>query len=134
MQAVRAARLIERLLDGDDSQVVLTGDLDAMPDSASIRFWCGKQSLDAMSVHYQDAWDVTHAAEPGHTFTPDNPLVSEQWRPRPGRRIDYILIRTGDKGASLSTPANSPSISTIDDVWASDHFGVVADLKNRLAS
>jgi hypothetical protein len=58
-----------------------------------------------MSVYYQDAWSAVHPNEPGHTFTPLNPLRSDAWKPRPGRRIDYILVRCGTHGATLDIAA-----------------------------
>jgi hypothetical protein len=62
-------------LAGRDLPVILAGDFDATPDSSSIRFWSGRQSLDGTSVAYQDAWEAVHPGEAGHTFTPRNPLV-----------------------------------------------------------
>lgn len=129
LQAVAAARVIERVLEKTDMPVVLAGDFDATPDSASIRFWTGRQSLDGMSVYYQDAWEALHPDDPGHTFVPENPLRSAAWKPRPGRRIDYVMVRCGDKGAPLDV-INCERVfdRPIDGVWASDHFGVMADL------
>lgn len=129
LQAVASARIVEEILDGTDRHVVLAGDFDATPDSASIRFWTGRQSLDGMSVYYQDAWEAVHGDEPGHTFTPENALRSDAWRPRPGRRIDYIMVRCGDHGATLDvTSCDLAFDQPTRGVWASDHFGVVADL------
>ena len=129
LQAVASARLVEELLDGTDRHVVVAGDFDATPDSASVRLWTGRQSLDGMSVHYQDAWTAMHPDEPGHTFTPRNPLRSDAWKPRPGRRIDYILVRCGTHGATLDIAACELAFDQpLDGVWASDHFGVFADL------
>jgi endonuclease/exonuclease/phosphatase family metal-dependent hydrolase len=129
-QAVATARIVEDLLGGADRHVVLAGDFDATPDSASIRFWTGRQSLDGMSVYYQDAWEAVHGEEPGHTFTPENRLRSDAWRPRPGRRIDYVMVRCGDHGATLDVAGCERAFDRpVRGVWASDHFGVVADLE-----
>ena len=132
LQAVTAARIIEDLVGGSDQHVILAGDLDASPETASIRFLSGKQSLDGMSVYFQDAWAACHPCEPGHTFTPRNPLVSGVWRPRPGRRIDYVFVRCGTKGALLDITSCELAFSQpVHGSWASDHFGVVADLALR---
>jgi hypothetical protein len=40
--------------------VIVAGDLDADPGSASIRFWTGRQALDGFSVCYRDAWEKVH--------------------------------------------------------------------------
>ena len=58
LQAMAASRLVEVLLDKREvSHVVLAGDFNASPDSASVRFWRGLQSLDHASVCYRDAWE-----------------------------------------------------------------------------
>lgn len=129
-QAVRSARIVEDLLAGADRHVVLAGDFDATPDAASIRFWTGRQSLEGTSVSYQDAWEAIHGDEPGHTFTPANGLRSGRWRPRPGRRIDYVMVRCGDHGSTLDVVGCERVFDrAVDGVWASDHFGVWADLE-----
>jgi endonuclease/exonuclease/phosphatase family metal-dependent hydrolase len=134
LQAVASARLVEELVDGADRHVVVAGDFDATPDAASVRFWTGRQSLDGMSVYYQDAWAAMHPDEPGHTFTPRNPLRSDAWKPRPGRRIDYVLVRCGTHGATLDIAACELAFHHAQDgVWASDHFGVFADLRATYA-
>ncbi|MGK5447406.1 endonuclease/exonuclease/phosphatase family protein [Streptomyces radiopugnans] len=102
MQAVTAARLVESMLDDRSRHVVLVGDLDAAPDCASVRFWCGRQSLDGMSVCYRDAWAAVHPHDPGHTFTPANSLVRQGDMPEEeGRRVDYVMVRCDDYGPTL---------------------------------
>lgn len=129
-QALRSARIVEDLLGGADRHVVLAGDFDATPDAGSIRFWTGRQSLEGTSVYYQDAWEAIHGDEPGHTFTPANGLRSGRWRPRPGRRIDYVMVRCGDHGATLDVVGCELVFDgAVDGVWASDHFGICADLE-----
>jgi endonuclease/exonuclease/phosphatase family metal-dependent hydrolase len=129
-QTVIAARSVEARLDRGFAHVLLGGDLDAEPDAASLRFLAGKQSLEGMSVCYQNAWDACHPGEPGHTFTPDNPLAPRMW---PFRRIDHILIRCGDDDmptleiAACELAFNQP----VGEVWGSDHFGLVADFRPR---
>lgn len=130
-QAVTAARWIERLVaDRPDVPVVVLGDLDAGPEAASIRFWTGKQSLDGTSVYYEDAWEAVRPGDAGHTFSPRNPLVRAGQMPlERGRRIDHVLVRGGAHGPLLDVAdcrlvLDRPTAG----VWASDHFGVLADL------
>ena len=127
LQAVAAARFVEELVGRRRMHVVLAGDFDADPDAASVRFWCGRQSLGGMSVCYRDAWESTQPGDPGHTYTPHNPLVATpDW---PFRRIDYIFVRCADYGPTLEVSSCARIFDEpIDGVWASDHFGVVADL------
>jgi endonuclease/exonuclease/phosphatase family metal-dependent hydrolase len=127
LQAVAAAQCVEELVGGRSMHVVLAGDFDADPNAASVRFWCGSQSLGGMSVCYRDAWESTHPGDPGHTFTPQNPLMATPgW---PFRRIDYIFVRCDDHGPTLDIRTCERIFDEpVDGVWASDHFGVVADL------
>jgi endonuclease/exonuclease/phosphatase family metal-dependent hydrolase len=131
-QALATARFVEARLAGRaEVPVVLMGDLNAAPDAASIRFLTGRQSVDGVSVRYEDAWAAVHGDEPGHTFTPANPLVRAGQMPlERGRRIDYILVRSGPHGPLLDV-ADCRLVFTepVDGVWASDHFGLLADLR-----
>lgn len=137
LQAVRAAQFIEDLVQGGTRQVILVGDFDADPEAASIRFWSGRQSLDGMSVCYRDAWASMHPDDPGHTFTPDSPVVKDEvvkgmrpFRDWPFRRIDYIFVRFGAHGGQAMDIVDCARIfeKPVDKVWPSDHFGLVADL------
>lgn len=126
MQAVASARLIENL--AGDRHVVLAGDFDATPESTSMRFWRGLHALDGVSVCYRDAWETTHPGEPGHTFTPANGRVLAgpvAWDV--ARRIDYIMVRCGERGPTLDVATCERTFEhPVDGVWASDHFGVTA--------
>ena len=130
LQAVAAARFVEERLAGRPMHVVLAGDFDDTPDSSSVRFWTGKQSLDGSSVAYRDAWAAVHPDEPGHTFTPRNPLErAGEMSLELGRRIDYVMVRCGVHGPTLEvTDCRLAFDQPVGGVWASDHFGVVADL------
>ncbi|MGH3148593.1 MAG: endonuclease/exonuclease/phosphatase family protein [Rubrobacter sp.] len=136
LQSVAAARLIEEMAGRLGTRhVVVGGDFNADPDADSVAFWRGRRSLGGTSVCYRDAWQSSQRDDPGHTFTPRNPHVAEN---KPaldvGRRIDYVFVRRDDHlwGPTLDVSAcglafDEPS----EGVWASDHFGVVADLSAR---
>lgn len=143
LQAVTTARFVEERVSCKPQQVVMVGDLDADPEAASIRFWCGRQSLHGVSVCYRDAWASKHLCHPGHTFTPENPLVRDQvikgmhpFRDWPFRRIDYIFVRLGAHGGNSLDIIRCESTfdEPVDGVWASDHFGLFADLAGPLPS
>jgi endonuclease/exonuclease/phosphatase family metal-dependent hydrolase len=128
LQAVAAARFIEEADSGRNLHVVLAADLDADPDSASTRFWTGRHSLEGTSVCYRDAWESVHGDEPGHTFTPENPImIGGDW---PFHRIDYVLVRCGEHEGTTLTIEDCRRVfdEPVDGVWASDHFGVSVDL------
>jgi len=129
-QAVMAAQFIEERVAQQRQHVIIGGDFNATADTASMRFWSGRQSLNGMSVCYQDVWEWTHPAHSGHTFSPRNPLA---FRDEPflkwGRRIDHILVHCGDHGPTLDAVSCTLVFDEpVNDVWASDHFGIVADL------
>jgi endonuclease/exonuclease/phosphatase family metal-dependent hydrolase len=128
LQAVAAARFLDELDGGRGLHVVLAADLDTDPEAASARFWTGRQALGGTSVCYRDAWERWHPGEPGHTFTPENPImIGRDW---PFRRIDYIFVRCGEHdGPTLEiTSCERIFDEPVGGVWASDHFGLVADL------
>lgn len=130
-QAVATARLVEGLVrEHGDLPVVVLGDFNAGPDSSSMRFFTGRQSLAGFSVYYEDAWEAVHGSTPGHTFDPGNPLVRAGQMPlERGRRIDHILVRGGAHGALLDVQECRLFMSEpVDGVWPSDHYGVFADL------
>jgi len=128
-QALRAARAIESHV-ADGVHAVVLGDFDATPDAASMLFWRGRRSLDGVSVCYQDAWETLHPTDPGLTFTADNPLVrAGEVATAVSRRIDYVLVRAVRHGPTLAVTACRRVLDApVNGVWASDHFGVVADL------
>ena len=128
LQAVAAARFLDEVLAGRTMHVILVGDLDADPDAASVRFWTGRQALGGMSTCYRDTWESAHPGEPGHTFTPRNPLLDGQdW---PFRRIDYLFVGCGEHGGPTLDIAACERVfdEPVDGVWASDHAGLLADL------
>jgi endonuclease/exonuclease/phosphatase family metal-dependent hydrolase len=131
LQAAAAARFVHDLVQRRAAHVVLVGDQDAVPEATSIRFWCGRQSVDGLSVCYRDAWETVHPGEPGYTFSPSrNPLVNTRnWPGDLDRRIDYIFVGCRDHGPTLRVVACGRVLDEpVAGVWASDHFGVRADL------
>jgi endonuclease/exonuclease/phosphatase family metal-dependent hydrolase len=131
LQTVAATRAIEAWVGERPMHVVLAGDLDAVPEAASIRFLGGLQSLGGLSVCYRDAWSSAHPDEPGLTFTTANPLMLEESdvRQEVSRRIDYIFVRCDELGPTLEIEKCELAFDRpVDGTWASDHIGVVADL------
>lgn len=126
LQALEAARALDRLTADRPGHVIVAGDFDADPDSASVRFWTGRQPLDGSSVCYRDAWESANVRELGDTFVPENPLSADwDW---PFRRIDYVLIRCGEHGGSTLVVESCRRTFDQPETTASDHYGLVADL------
>ena len=115
---------------------IIAGDFNAAPDSASIRFLTGRQSLNGRSVHYHDAWAIAGEG-PGFTWSHRNPNAAgdlELLVRQPGheRRIDYVLVGGADahpRGRARVKAASLCFDAPVDGEWASDHFGVMADLE-----
>jgi endonuclease/exonuclease/phosphatase family metal-dependent hydrolase len=133
LQAVAVVRRINDLLADRPAHVVVGGDFNATPDTASMRFWTGRQSLDGLSTAYRDCWESVHGDALGWTVDPANPLTAKD---EPGldrgRRIDYLLVRCADHGPTLAiTDCRQVLETPVDGVWPSDHFGVLADLAPR---
>lgn len=135
LQAVALARMAARHARLDGFPPILAGDFDATPDSASIRFLTGQQSLGSMSVCYGDAWAEAGGGTAGHTWTWRNAYVRpnlDLWRVgrKHARRIDYIFLgwpryhkrfaRVRRCRVELNRPSNG--------VWPSDHFAVYAEI------
>jgi len=122
VQAVSTARFVEEIVGGDQ---------DAMPESASIRFWRRLQALDGFSVCYRDAWELTHGSEPGPTFAPSEcPVIADEWGTELDRRIDYVFVRCGRRGPTMAVRHCARTFDApIDGAWGSDHFGLVADFE-----
>jgi len=120
---------------------IIAGDFNAEPDAASIRFLTGRQSLDARSVHYHDAWAIAGDG-PGHTWTTANPHAKAGVdqivrQPRHARRLDYIFVGGWDAHPTSYAHVNAATLvfdSAIDGVWASDHFGLLVDIDAGLTA
>lgn len=114
---------------------IIAGDFNATPDSSSIRYMTGLQSLAGRSVHYHDAWAVANN-DLGYTWTTDNQnarLEIDQIvrQPNHRRRIDYVFIGSFHAHPKAYARVQSAALAfdkPIDGIWASDHFGVVVDL------
>ena len=129
-QAVIVARALEDHIGSRDVHAIVLGDFDATPDSASVSFWRGRRAVDGFSVCYQDAWEYAHPDDPGYTFERTNPLVRDgEVATAVTRKIDHILVRSIRHGPTLEVEDCRRVLDRpVDGVWASDHFGVLADL------
>lgn len=115
---------------------VIAGDFNATPESASVRYLTGLQSIGGRSVHYHDAWAVAGAG-PGYTWTVDNPRGSEEieklvGQPGHRRRIDYVFVGSRHAHPEVSCTIQSATLAfdrPVDGVWASDHLGVLVDME-----
>jgi hypothetical protein len=84
-------------------------------DADSVAFWRGRRSLESTSVCYRDAWESARPGEAGHTFTPTNPLVAENKRPRsrPTDRLRLRALRRFPTRAHTRRPRPHPRLRRI---------------------
>ncbi len=95
---------------------VLTGDLNAQPDAAPIRFLTGRLTLEGQRGNLVDAWALLHPDEPGFTWP--------TWEPR--ERIDYIFVSPSVRVHEIALAATEPNAQGI---YPSDHCGLVAEVE-----
>jgi endonuclease/exonuclease/phosphatase family metal-dependent hydrolase len=107
---------------------VLLGDLNADPDSDELRMLTGQRTAAVPGVVFRDAWAWVANDDPGMTWSNDNPFAAASLDV--DRRIDHILVaapKAGGCGQPVAVwlAGNEP----IEDIYGSDHFAVVADMR-----
>lgn len=107
---------------------VVTGDLNAEPESDEIRLLGGLLSAPAApDLVLVDAWRYADPGDPGFTWDLRNGY--QEHSVLPNSRIDYVMVGLprGDRGRvrAVALAGTEP----VGGVWPSDHFAVVADLQ-----
>lgn len=126
-QVRRLAEFVAKHAAGCDYPPVVTGDLNAEPDSDEIRLLGGL--LTAPPVAKQvlvDAWRSAHPTDPG--FTWDRRNGHHNGATILDMRIDYILVGLPRRSRGRIRSARLAGDAPVDGLWPSDHFAVVADL------
>jgi endonuclease/exonuclease/phosphatase family metal-dependent hydrolase len=122
--------LLEHLQDVRDhhTPLVVCGDFNADPDSDEIRMVTGRKAAPAPGLSFYDAWEVAGGDGRGCTWSNSNPwAVQLLW---PDRRIDYIFTAAPRRGgAGHPRGVNLLGTNPVEGMYASDHFGVQADLR-----
>ena len=128
-QQVRAVDDLARdLAPAGDLPAVLMGDFNAPPDSTEMRYLRGLASIDGRSTYYHDAWEIGGPGGAGFTWDNRNDFAS--YSCEPDRRIDYVLVRSLDGGGrGRVIGARLVFDESVDGPFASDHFGVLADIR-----
>jgi endonuclease/exonuclease/phosphatase family metal-dependent hydrolase len=133
------ARLIEDSIDKmqlpNSLVTILTGDLNCVPQSATIRYLTGLDPLaDNSSTLWVDAWALRGKGD-GSTVSPSNPKAAETARSvgisqpamLPNRRIDYILLRGWIYGKAGCPVTAKVYGLDFDKNWPSDHYAISAE-------
>ncbi len=98
-----------------DSPAMVMGDLNAEPQSDSIRFLRGEYSHEGVTSDFFDCWMAARPQDPGFTYASFGPV----------RRIDYAFARhISPEGISADIIGREAS----NGVYPSDHLGLVLDL------
>ncbi|MFI1399351.1 endonuclease/exonuclease/phosphatase family protein [Streptomyces sp. NPDC020681] len=107
---------------------VVTGDFNAWPDSDEVRLFGGYKTAPAVPGQVLlDAWEYADPAAPSATWDAANPYVSEYFQP--SVRIDYIHVGLpGPDGLGHVMSVRRGGDGSVDGVWPSDHFAVLAEL------
>lgn len=127
-QAIALAAHVRQWASAADLPPIVSGDLNAEPDAAEIRYLCGLQSLAGRSTYLQDAWRLAGDGGPGHTWDNGNRFAALSFEP--SRRIDYVLVGSPDAvGRGVIESARVALNEASDGVFPSDHYGVVVDVR-----
>ena len=111
-----------------DLPPVLMGDFNARPDSTEMRYLRGLASIEGRSTYYQDAWEICRPRDLGWTW--DNRNRFAAYAHEPDSRIDYVLVGQRDaRGRGVVGGAQLVFEQPVGDVFASDHFGVLAEIR-----
>ena len=107
---------------------LLTGDLNAEPDSDEIRHLCGHKTRGALpGLVLVDAWRYAPPEDLGWTWDRTNPYVARTGEP--SARIDYVMTTVpGRDLVGRILTARLAGNAPIAGVWPSDHAAVVVDL------
>lgn len=114
-----------------DLPAIVVGDFNTRPDATEIRFMMGLHSLDGLSVHYADCFEVAGIGAP-YTFDPRNNPHAGLTHELP-RRIDYVFVAGPDesgRGVPISARVVLDEVRQKRDqrYAASDHYGVLAEI------
>jgi endonuclease/exonuclease/phosphatase family metal-dependent hydrolase len=113
--------------DVHDFPVVLTGDLNAEPDSDEVRLLCGHKTPPAHPRFVLvDAWRYAEVDAIAWTWDRANPHVAATMEP--SARIDYVLVGPPRDGRGRICSVERLGHRPVRGVWPSDHAGVLVEL------
>lgn len=114
-----------------DPPQILMGDFNAPPDADEMRYLRGLTTLALRRTHFQDAWLRVHPGEPGLTWSSENAQTRPLRSLDIDRRIDYVYVTTRRRDGRGTVRDARVVLDQRDeqDVCASDHYGVMADVQ-----
>jgi endonuclease/exonuclease/phosphatase family metal-dependent hydrolase len=127
-QVRRLATFVAEEADGCPYPPVVTGDLNAEPDSDELRLLGGLLTTPAApGLVLVDAWRYADPGDPGFTWDRRNGYQADSILP--DCRIDYVLVGLARQRRGRVRSARLAGNAPVDGVWPSDHFAVVAELQ-----
>jgi endonuclease/exonuclease/phosphatase family metal-dependent hydrolase len=131
-QVVALCDFVRQSATGADLPPILVGDFNAEPDSTEIRWVKGLHAIEGRSVAFVDAWAAAGGPGAGHTWCNRNAYARRAVEP--DRRIDYVFVGLPDR-KKRGIGRIERCIVVCDEekngVWASDHFGVLAEIRTE---
>lgn len=112
--------------DRGDFPPVLTGDLNAIPDSDEIRRLTGRTAPYVDGRVWTDCWEFCGEGD-GLTWSLENEhLQNTTW---PNRRLDYVLVGWPRENRPRGNPVAIErfGIQPVDGITPSDHYGLYVD-------
>ncbi len=107
---------------------VVTGDLNAEPGSDELRLLGGLLTDPAVpGLVLLDSWRYAEPGDPGFTWDLRNGYQGGSLIP--SSRIDYVLVGLPRQGRGRVDSVRLAGTAPVDGIWPSDHFAVVADLR-----
>lgn len=140
-QVLAVDQAIRDLRSATSPPQILCGDMNATPDSDEMRFLRGLTTLGGRRTHFQDAWLRLHReADSGATPFEGLTWSSENQHTRPlrsldlDRRLDYVYVTSRKRDGRGTIHACQVVVTDrdgegADDLCASDHYGVMADVQ-----
>jgi endonuclease/exonuclease/phosphatase family metal-dependent hydrolase len=104
---------------------IVCGDFNAAPESDEMRSLTGQATTAAPGLLLYDAWSIAGTG-PGITWSNANPFAASALLP--DRRIDYVLS-AWPRANGVGHPLGCALLGDGDDPPASDHYGVVVELR-----
>ena len=125
-QVAAIAELVE-LMGPRDYVPIVCGDFNAVPTADEIRMLTGETTVPVAGRTFRDAWaEAGHG--PGFTWDNNNPFAGRELEP--SKRIDYLFAGYPKaRGAGHIINCELVGNEPVDGVWASDHFGLMAELR-----
>ncbi len=122
-----------RQLDEIFAALALPGEAMLLGD---LNFGDGEPEQGRLQSAFADIWQHVHGDDPGYTWDIERSEMARvsSFPGEPSRRIDRILVRSNHyRGHAIEIIGNTPVHPDRRDLFPSDHFGLLAELRTTTA-